>query len=217
MVDMGLIRKAASLVINKTKDSQINLDADRSDYVGVSLTNEGWKAIQQKPMGKLSVKVRKLRKPIDGHDYSVSLTDGTLVGYLLATDFSRSGAKTRGSVLAEVRRGFGSTSKSKRLYLRITEDAARRANMDTHISIPRDRWRGPDEGFDVMSGKILERTKGDVTTYVIRAAGFNMCEVSPDMRCYKTVAERANLTPRRIIANLKAGNFEPYYSVYLYF
>lgn len=187
-----------------------------SDCVRVTLTSDGWELMKHQTQGHMTVRVRKARKPEPGAEYLVSLPDGVQVGYLSENDFLRSGAKTRGETEAEVYGPIWHGEESGRMYLPMTEDALRRRDMKLYANIDGKHWTGP-EVVDGERGEILVRSGKGKPTYVITAGGSRLCEVTPRMKCYSAIAERADMSIRLAFAERRESEHGPYWRLQLYF
>lgn len=231
---MGLLGKLAGLAAtkatngikkamekpDKNADNRPPMSQELADHfsncVRISLTHEGWELMQQQTQGRMAVRVRKARKPEEGAEYTVSLPDGTHVGNLSENDFLRSGAKTRGEMEAEVYGPIWQGENSGRMCLPMTEEALRRRDMKVYVNIDGKRWTGPDV-VDGERGEILARSGKGKPTYVITAGGSRLCEVTPRMRCYEQIAERAGMGIRLAFAERREGEHGPYWRLQLYF
>ena len=227
---MGLLKKAASFAAKKAADGikkamekpderqpmPQELADHFSNCVRVSLTHEGWELMQQQTQGHMAVRVRKARKPEKGAEYTVSLPEGTHVGNLSENDFLRSGAKTRGEMEAEVYGPIWQGENSGRMYLPMTEEALKRRDMKVYVNIDGTRWTGPDV-VDGERGEILVRSGKGKPTYVITSGGSRLCEVTPRMKCYEQIAERADMGIRLAFAERREGEHGPYWRLQLYF
>lgn len=227
---MGLLKRIVALAAKKTVDGpeKVMEKPDErkpmpqelanhfSDCVRVSLTREGWELMQQQTQGRMTIRVRKARKREEGAEYAVSLPDGTCMGHLSENDFLRSGAKTRGEMEAEVYGPIWQGESSGRMYLPMTEEALRRRDMKVYVNIDGTRWTGPDV-VDGERGEILARSGKGKPTYVITAGGSRLCEVTPRMKCYAQIAERADMGIRLAFAERRESEHGPYWRLQLYF
>lgn len=207
---------------NPSKDERPPLTTDYTDHwandcIRVWLNENGMSFAADKGEERIQVRVRKSRKKEDGAEYSVSLTDGTVIGTLGKNDFMRSGAKTRGETAAEVYGPIWQGENYGRLYLIVSDEAKDRRSLTTHFTVNNDRYsaNGP---VDEVGGEILESSKGKgKPTYVIVAGGSRVCEVTARMGAYKTIAERADKPLRRVISEKRDGDYGPYWRISLYF
>lgn len=164
------------------------------------------------------VRIRKARKTVAGREYDVRDAGGTTLGYLSANDFMRSGAKTRGETVAEVRMPVWNGDSAVALYVPISDEAKERRRLDTWISVPSSRWTGPSERVDEIGGEILESRKGSgKPSYVITAGGMRLCEVTSRMKCHEKVSRLVGNPVRRIVAEPNEGEHGTYWRVGLYF
>lgn len=189
------------------------------EYVRVWLNDDGLTFTEGKRMESVPVRVRKSRKAEVGAEYTVSLTDGTVIGTLDYERFLRSGVKTRGEVTAEVSGPIWRESQYGTVHIPITDEAKKRQEMNVWIDVSASHWSGPDGlRVDAIGGEILESRKGKgKPTYVVIAADTRLFDVTPRMACYSKVAERANLPLRRVIAESKENEYGEYWRVGLYF
>ena len=231
---MGLFKKAASFAAKKAVDGikkamekpderppmPDDLDAHlRRECVRVWLNDAGLAFTEGKRMESVPVRVRKARNAEVGAEYTVSLTDGTVIGTLDYDKFLRSGVKTRGEVAAEVSGPIWQESRYGTVHIPITAEALERQKMSIWIDVGADHWSGPDGlRVDATGGEILEsrKSKGK-PSYVIVGADARLFDVTPRMACYAKVAERVNLPLRRVIAESREGEHGQYWHIGLYF
>lgn len=189
------------------------------ECVRVWLNDDGLALADGKQSENIAVRVRKARKPELGAEYTVSLTDGTVIGTLSYERFLRSGVKTRGEVTAEVNGAVWHGMRYGTMHIPITSEELERQKMNVWIDVSADHWSGPDgQRVDATGGEILESRKGSgKPTYVIIGADTRLFEVTPRMACYAKIAERANLPLRRIIAESQNGEHGRYWHIGLHF
>lgn len=234
MVAMGLFKKAASFVASKAMD-EIKKAVEKQDErppmpdelnnhlrrecVRVWLNDDGLAFSEGKRMDSVPVRVRKARKAEIGAEYTVSLTDGTVIGTIDYDKFLRSGVKTRGEVIAEVSGPIWQDSVYGTVHIPITAEAIERQKMSVWIDVGAEHWSGPDgQRVDATGGEILESRKGSgKPSHVVIGADTRLFDVTPRMACYSKVAERANLPLRRVIAESREGEHGPYWHIGLYF
>lgn len=189
------------------------------ECVRVWLNDTGLAFTEGKRMESVPVRIRKAQNQEVGAEYTVSLTDGTVIGTLDYERFLRSGAKTRGEVTAEVSGPIWREWSYGSVHIPITDEARKRQEMNVWIDVSASHWSGPDGlRVDAIGGEILESRKGkEKPTYVVIAADTRLFDVTPRMGCYSKVAERANLPLRRVIAESKENEYGEYWRVGLYF
>lgn len=232
---MGLFRKVADLAaikaVGNLKKAMEKQDDERPpmpdelrthldcECVRVWLNDEGLAFAEGKRMESVPVKVRKARGAEVGAEYTVSLTDGTVIGTLGYDKFLRSGVKTRGEVTAEVSGPIWEGSTYGTMHIPITAEEMKRQEMNIWIDVGAEHWSGPDgRKIDATGGEILERRKGKgKPSYVIIGADTLLFDVTPRMGCYSKIAERADLPLRRVIAESKENEFGEYWHIGLYF
>ena len=231
---MGLLGKLAGLAATKATNGMkkaMERQDDRPpipdelqthlnrECVRVWLNDAGLAFTEGRHMESVPVRVRKARKAEVGAEYDVSLADGTVIGTMDYETFLRSGVKTRGEVSAEVSGPIWEGSRYGTVHIPITEEEMKRQEMNVWFDVGADHWSGPDGArVDAIGGEILERRKGGgKPSYVVIGADTRLFDVTPRMKCYKTVAERANLPIRRVIAESKEGEHGEYWHIGLYF